>query len=70
MRRARWNAWASRPAGCEVGEAHREGLEERVKGCEVGALDVPVGDLDLGVQVEPVELWVLSPDLLFQLNKF
>ena len=37
-----------------VGEADGEGLEQRVKGREVRALDVPVGDLDLAVQVEAV----------------
>src|SRR5207247_3702667 len=37
-----------------VGQAHREGLEQRMQGREVRALDVPVGDLDLAVQVQAV----------------
>src|SRR6266571_1916702 len=37
-----------------VGQAHREGLEQRMQRREVRALDVPVGDLDLAVQVQAV----------------
>jgi len=38
----------------EAGKGHGEGLVERMEGGEVGPLDVPVGHLDLRVEVEPV----------------
>jgi hypothetical protein len=36
------------------GQAHGEGFEQRVQGRKLRALDVPVRDLDLTVQVESV----------------
>ena len=36
------------------GQADREGLEQRMQRRELRALDVPVRDLDLAVQVEAV----------------
>jgi hypothetical protein len=37
-----------------LGQADRKGLEQRVQGRELRPLDVPVGDLDLAVQIEAV----------------
>jgi hypothetical protein len=37
-----------------IRQAHREAFEEGVQRSEVRALDVPVGDLELGVLLEAV----------------